>query len=149
MSWWETTPLGEMSDDQWEALCDGCARCCMVKLEDEDTREVVYTDLVCRFLNLESARCTVYPQRHERVPDCVNFEAAEAQQFDWLPSSCAYRRLANGRGLAWWHPLVSGRRETVVEAGISVLGRVTSEDDVHEDDLELHVVRWIEPERVV
>lgn len=146
MSWWENARLADLDDDQWEALCDGCARCCMVKLEDEDTAEVFYTSVVCRYLDLKAARCTVYPDRHRLVPDCVPFDADAATQFDWLPETCAYRKVARGEPLSWWHPLVSGRRETVVEAGISVLGRVISEDNVPEEDLEEHIVRWIEPE---
>ena len=146
MSWWHDTPLEQMTDQQWEALCDGCARCCMVKLEDEDTAQVVYTSVVCKYLDLRGARCTQYPKRHELVPDCVEFNSVGAHEFGWLPSSCAYRKLAGGEKLEWWHPLESGRAETVVEAGISVLGRVVSEEFVHEDELEEKVVHWVEPQ---
>ena len=146
MSWWETTPLAEMDEAQWEQLCDGCARCCMLKLQDEDTDEVYYTDVVCQYLNLSTARCRRYPERHELVPDCVHFDESAAQAFDWLPSSCAYRKLAHGEPLEWWHPLVSGDPSSVVEAGISVLGRVVPEGEVEEADLEDHIVRWVEPE---
>ena len=123
---WETTPLNALSVAEWEALCDGCARCCLVKLEDEDTAEVVYTDVVCHLLDQDSCRCTHYPERHDLVPDCIDFDADLVQALAWLPESCAYRRVAEGRGLAWWHPLISGSAETVVAAGISVRGRVVS-----------------------
>ncbi len=148
MNWWDELPLEALNETQWEALCDGCARCCMIKLEDEDSGEIVYTTVVCRYLDMDCARCTVYPERHVRVPDCVPFGAADAADFHWLPDSCAYRKRAAGKPLDWWHPLNSGRPESVQEAGISVIGHVVSEDQVHEDDLELHAVRWVSAEEV-
>ena len=142
---WERKTLAEMDAHEWESLCDGCARCCAIKLEDEATGEVVTTRVVCRLLDLESCRCTRYPERHRLVPDCVRLTAETVASFAWLPSSCAYRRLAEGRGLAWWHPLVSGDPATVVDAGISVRGSVVSERDVHPRDIVEHVaVRWVD-----
>lgn len=144
MSFWQEKSLLEMSQSEWESLCDGCARCCMIKLEDEETGDVYHTGLVCDLLDLESCRCSRYPERHELVPDCIEFDADLAATLRWLPTSCAYRRLAEGRGLASWHPLVSGRPESVHEAGISVRGRVLHAAGVHERDLEDHVVHWVE-----
>jgi len=144
LSFWRDKSLTEMSDAEWEALCDGCARCCMIKLEDEDTAEVHYTALVCNLLDIERCRCTRYPARHELVPDCIEFSADLAATLAWLPHTCAYRRLAEGRGLADWHPLVSGRPDSVHEAGISVRGRVIPARLVDEDDYEDHVITWVE-----
>lgn len=144
MSFWRQKHLTEMTAAEWESLCDGCARCCMIKLEDEDTGEIHYTSLVCDLLDLNACRCSHYPQRHELVPDCIEFDADLAATLRWLPVSCAYRRLAEGRGLADWHPLVSGRPESVHEAGISVRGKVLHAGRVHEQDLTEHVIRWVE-----
>ncbi len=143
MSFWETKTLQELTPTEWESLCDGCARCCMIKLEDEDDGRVHYTDLVCDLLDLDACRCTRYPQRHELVPDCIEFDADLAAQLRWLPKTCAYRRLAEGRGLADWHPLISGRPDSVHAAGISVRGRVLHASEVHEDEQVEHVVRWV------
>ena len=140
---WEHKTLAEMNDAEWESLCDGCARCCMIKLQDEDTEEVHYTAMVCRLLDLETCRCTRYPERHQLVPDCVVLTSERAREFHWLPESCAYRTLAEGRSLAWWHPLVSGDPETVVAAGISVRDRVVPEDHVHPDEHETMLVTWV------
>ncbi|MBV1906448.1 MAG: YcgN family cysteine cluster protein [Pseudomonadales bacterium] len=141
---WETKTLSEMSAEEWESLCDGCARCCMIKLEDEDTQEIVYTSLVCKYLNQQSCRCTRYPDRHELVSDCVELNADLALEFSWLPKTCAYRVLAEGRSLEWWHPLVSGSGKTVHKAGISVRGKTISEHHVHPDAMEEHIINWIE-----
>ena len=141
---WETKTLDEMTEDEWESLCDGCARCCTLKLEDDDTGEIHFTGVVCRLLDQDSCRCTRYSRRHELVPDCVRMNSGNIANLGFLPRSCAYRRVAEHRGLAWWHPLISGREETVHEAGISVLGKVVSEQGVHPDDLENHIVRWVE-----
>ena len=144
---WERKQLGEMSRQEWESLCDGCGRCCVVKLADESTGEVHPTSVVCRLFDLDTCRCTHYRDRHRLVPDCVRLDADKASEFDWLPDSCAYRRLAMGRGLAWWHPLVSGDPQTVIDAGVSVYGNVVPEQAVHPDEaLEESVVRWVEVE---
>ena len=141
---WERKTLEQMSAAEWESLCDGCARCCLLKLEDEDTAEVVYTRVVCQLLDQRRCRCTRYEERHRLVPDCVVLTAVEARSFAWLPVSCAYRTLAEGRPLEAWHPLVSGDPKSVHRAGISVRGKVVSERFVHPDDLEDHVIRWVE-----
>ncbi len=139
---WRQKSLAEMSKDEWESLCDGCARCCLVKLEDEESGEVVYTDLTCRLLNLDSCRCTRYADRQSLVPDCVSLDPELASRVSWLPSTCAYRRLAEGKDLPEWHPLITGDLETVHLAGVSVRHRAISETEVVEEDLEDHVVDW-------
>ena len=140
---WRHKRLAELSRAEWEALCDGCGRCCLHKLEDTDTREVTYTRVACRLLDLDTCRCTDYANRRRHVPDCVRITAAMLKDCDWLPWTCAYRRLAEGRDLAWWHPLVSGDPATVVRAGISVRGRVLSERHVAPEGLDEHEIRWI------
>ena len=144
MSFWRDKRLTEMSREEWESLCDGCARCCMIKLEDEDSGEVCYTSVVCDLLDIERCRCTRYPERHELVPDCIEFDADLAASLRWLPTTCAYRRLAEGRDLPDWHPLLTGRPESVHEAGASVRGKVLHAGSVHEDALAEHAIRWVE-----
>ncbi len=140
--YWRTKTLEEMTRAEWEALCDGCARCCLIKLEDDDTGEIAYTDIACRLLDIGTCRCTRYRRRLRLVPQCVELTPEEVRKLDWLPSTCAYRLVAEGRDLAWWHPLVSGDPETVHKAGISVRGRVVPER--RGDDPEDRVVTWPE-----
>ncbi len=142
--YWRHKRLEDMSRDEWEGLCDGCARCCMIKLEDDETQEVHYTAMVCDLLLQDSCRCADYANRHVRVPDCVVLTATRAKEFDWLPVSCAYRTLAEGRELAWWHPLVSGDPDTVVQAGISVQDRVVPQSSIHESEHEEMLITWVE-----
>ncbi len=139
-AFWKTVPLAEMSEAQWESLCDGCGRCCLHKLRDDDTGEIFWTQVACRLLDLGSCRCGDYPARQERVPDCVQLTPAALESIDWLPPTCGYRRVAENRNLAWWHPLVSGDPNTVHEAGVSVRGRVISERQA--GALEDHLVDW-------
>jgi uncharacterized cysteine cluster protein YcgN (CxxCxxCC family) len=129
--YWKRKSLAEMTSDEWERLCDGCAQCCMVKLEDEDTGEVFYTDVACRLLDPQRCRCTDYGNRAKRVAGCLVLAVDRPENFGWLPESCAYRRLAFGQDLPDWHPLLTGRPGSVHEAGISVRGRVISETETH------------------
>lgn len=139
---WERKALGEMSKAEWESLCDGCGRCCLLKLADEDGGNVVYTDVACRLLDLETCRCSNYPRRQRLVKDCVRLTPENLGALGWMPSTCAYRLLHEGKALYWWHPLVSGDPASVRAAGISVGGRVVSERKVPEDELEDHIVEW-------
>ena len=141
---WKTKSLAAMSQREWESLCDGCGRCCLNKLEDSDSGAIHYTNVACRLLDLKRCRCKHYDQRAQLVPDCVRLSPKNLHKISWLPHSCAYRRLAEGRDLAWWHPLVSGRAETVHQAGISVRGRVVSEEAVPPETFEDHLIDWIE-----
>ncbi len=135
---WETIPLNRMSRPQWESLCDGCGKCCVHKLEDEETGEVFPTNVACRLLDTRTAQCKDYPNRKAHVPECVRLTPAVLETIDWLPASCAYLRVHRGQGLADWHPLISGDPASVVRAGISVRGKTISEDDV--GDLENFII---------
>ncbi len=140
---WKRKSLAEMTPDEWESLCDGCARCCLLKLEDQDTGEIEHTDVACRLLDLQSCRCTSYRRRSRLVPSCIRLSPERLAGLEWMPSTCAYRLLHEGKDLPWWHPLVSGDRRTVHQAGISVRHRVISETEIdEEDDLEDRIVSW-------
>ena len=137
---WKTKSLEAMSHAEWESLCDGCGRCCLHKLRDEDTEKLVFTEVACRLLDVTTACCKDYANRKRHVPDCVKLTPKKLTEIDWLPPSCGYRVVAEGRDLAWWHPLVSGDAATVHAAGISVRGRAVPERKA--GALEDHVVRW-------
>ncbi len=137
---WKRKALGEMTAPEWESLCDGCGKCCLNKLEDETTGEILYTNAACRLLDLDTCRCSSYEDRQRFVPDCRRLTPQNVATIPWLPQSCAYRRLAEGKDLERWHPLVSGSTDTVIEAGISVFGRIVSERDV--EDMEDYIVDW-------
>lgn len=141
---WETKTLTEMSDTEWESLCDGCGRCCLHKLEDEDSGKVFFTSVSCRLLDTYQCRCKQYPQRLQYVPDCIVLKPDQLAGSSALPASCAYRLLAEGRGLPNWHPLLSGDVESVHQAGMSVRERVISEIEVDEENLEDYLLDWPE-----
>jgi uncharacterized cysteine cluster protein YcgN (CxxCxxCC family) len=141
---WRTKSLAEMSDKEWESLCDGCGRCCLLKLEDADTGAIDYTDAACKLLDLESCKCSDYPNRKHHVRDCIKLTPSKVEAFAWMPQTCAYRLIAAGRDLYWWHPLVSGDPETVHAAGISVRGKVVAEAEA--GDPEDRIVTW--PRRI-
>ena len=141
---WKSGSLEKMSHEEWEALCDGCGRCCLHKLEDVDTGLLFYTNVACRLLDERECRCSDYAARRTLVKDCLLLSPNDTAAFDWLPQTCAYRRLSNGMDLEWWHPLVSGDPDTVHQAGISVRGRTVNETDVPVDRLEEHIISWID-----
>jgi uncharacterized protein len=140
---WKTKTLEEMSSVEWESLCDGCARCCLEKLEDEDTGKIYFTHVSCKLLDAGLCACKDYKNRSDQVPDCVRLTPENVRTLNWLPPSCGYKLVAEGRDLYWWHPLISGDPNTVHEAGVSVRGRVQgTENEIADADLEDHIVQW-------
>jgi uncharacterized cysteine cluster protein YcgN (CxxCxxCC family) len=142
-NFWEEKALSEMTNSQWESLCDGCGKCCLHKLEDEDDDKLYYTDIACELLDVESCRCGDYKNRVKKVPSCLTLTPATLKDVQFLPDTCAYRLLSEDKPLASWHPLISGNNASVHEAGISVSGRVLSETYIHPDDFETRVINWI------
>lgn len=143
-NFWQDKALAEMSQAEWEALCDGCGYCCLVKLEDEDTGQLYTTNVSCRLLDTETCRCQNYPQRNELVPQCLVLSADKPELYAMLPETCAYRCLAQGKELAEWHPLCSGDQDTVRSAGVAVCDIAVSEEYVHPDQLEDHIIHPLE-----
>ena len=132
---WKTKPMDLMSADEWESLCDSCGICCLEKEENEDTGMIEITPVACAFLDTTTCRCMIYPERLSLNPECIELTPQTIKDISWLPETCAYRCLSEGRDLPWWHPLVSGDPETVHQAGISVRGKVLSGRYVHPDDI--------------
>ena len=141
MAFWQSKTLSEMTDEEWESLCDGCGKCCLHKLEDDDTHKLHYTNVACKLLNLKTCRCTKYTERTQLVSMCLAIKSFDNDQLAWLPSTCAYRLLAEGETLPDWHPLVSGKSATVVEAGVSVRSYAIAESQVKR--LENHIIEWL------
>lgn len=139
---WEEKSLADMSREEWESLCDGCARCCLIKLQDEDDGSIHYTNVVCDLLDEERCRCTQYEKRSKLVPECVVVKPDIIDQLHWMPLTCAYRLLSEGKPLPEWHPLLSGDPQTVHLAGISVRGRVFKQNQVKDEDLEDYITDW-------
>lgn len=137
-------PLETLSSSEWEALCDGCAKCCLHKLEDADTQEVLYTKVRCSLLIEQTCRCSDYKNRAVRVPNCIDLQDRDLSQLDWLPSTCAYRLRAKGEPLPNWHYLISGDRERVHTEGVSIRGRAISDEYVHPDGFDEHIIHWVE-----
>ena len=129
-----------MTRQEWESLCDGCGQCCLLKLEDEDDGTIYLTKLSCSMLDVRTCRCSDYAKRHELMPDCVSITPEKVRTLNWLPETCAYRLVEEGRDLAWWHPLVSGDTDMVHAAGISVRSEARSEEEVHEDDYGHYII---------
>ncbi|GHA29429.1 UPF0260 protein [Devosia pacifica] len=142
LPFWEEKSLNEMTDSEWEALCDGCGRCCLIKLEDEDSGEIITSDVHCRLLDGDQCTCSDYPNRQQKVPDCIKLTPQNILEIKWIPRTCAYRRLAEGRGLPWWHPLLTGTMQTVEDVGVSVRGKTFNETEVAPDEWERHAVDW-------
>ena len=140
-AFWETKSLDQMTDQQWESLCDGCARCCLLKLQDSETDEIFYTSVSCRLLDIESCCCTDYIQRKSLVPECLHLREMAREEYRWLPKSCAYRRLLEGRPLPQWHPLVTADIYSVQNAAITVDAFAISEEYIHPDQLPEHVIK--------
>ncbi|WP_282062902.1 YcgN family cysteine cluster protein [Roseobacter litoralis] len=139
--YWERKPLSAMNQREWEALCDGCGKCCLNKLEDEDTGEVALTRIACRLLDDDNCRCAHYENRHQFVPDCIVLKPDNLDTHAyWMPETCAYRLLWQGDALPDWHPLISGTAQSVHDAGISVRGITLSEFDVPQDEWEEHII---------
>jgi len=137
---WRVKKLKQMNTEEWESLCDGCGKCCLEKLEDLDTGKISYTNIGCELLDVHECRCKNYAKRDQYVPDCVRLSSANISSLKWMPSTCAYKLLSEGKDLPDWHPLVSGNTGSVHEAGISIRGRAIDADDA--GDFEDHIVQW-------
>ncbi len=143
-SFWKTKTLRQMSSSEWEALCDGCGKCCLIKLIDDLTDDLHYTTVACKLLDCDSCRCGDYNNRKKLVEDCVILSPRLVEELHWMPSTCAYRLIYEGKDLYWWHPLVSGNPNTVHEAGISVRGRAISEREVKDSELPKYIDEFLE-----
>ena len=141
MKFWETKTLAQMTTEEWESLCDNCGKCCLVKLEDEDTGEIVFTSAVCDLIDLDTCRCTSYSERCTLVPECIDLKQHDFAEYNWLPTTCAYRLLVDGEPLPSWHPLISGSAESVKDAGVSISSYAIKESQV--DDFEDHVIGFV------
>jgi hypothetical protein len=142
MKFWETKTLAEMTIEEWESLCDGCGKCCLIKLEDEDSGEIAFTSVVCDLIDLDTCRCTHYSERCTLVPDCIDLKQHDFAEYKWLPSMCAYRLLTDGKPLPDWHPLNSGTVESVKDAGVAIGSYAVKESQV--DDPEDHIIEWLD-----
>lgn len=145
---WRGRTLDELNPQEWEALCDGCGRCCLHKIIDEDD-QLYATRVACHLLDVQQCRCTRYDERLTVVPECLNMTPKLAAELAWLPSTCAYRRVALGEELPWWHPLLTGSASAMHGAGASVRDQAVSELEIDEDDLEFYIVGLLEPEAPV
>jgi len=137
---WQVKNLQQMNDEEWESLCDGCARCCLIKLEDDETNELFFTNVSCYLLDIQACRCGNYANRKFLVPECLQLRTMSEEEYQWLPQTCAYRLLSEGKALPAWHPLISKDAESVAVAGIKVSAFALSEDNVHPDQLEDHII---------
>lgn len=142
---WKTKTLAEMNEAEWESLCDGCGRCCVISIEFEDTNEIAWTDISCRLFDTNTCRCSDYGNRKKRVRDCVKLTPENVGSLDWMPPTCAYRLLNDGKDLHWWHPLVSGDPETVHSAGASARGKTSPNKRHSIARLVDRITEWPEP----
>jgi len=140
MNFWETKTLAQMTTTEWESLCDHCGQCCLHKLEDEETGELAFTRVVCDLFDLDSCLCTRYQERCTLVPECLDLKQHEFAQYNWLPATCAYRLLTDGKPLPDWHPLLTGNQSSVAAAGASISSYAIKESEV--DDLEDYIIGW-------
>ncbi len=140
---WETKQLEEMTPDEWESLCDGCAKCCLIKLEDEETGDIALTRLHCKLLDAETCRCSDYPNRKRHVPDCVILTPKDVSELRWMPASCSYRLIHEGKPLPDWHHLISGDPELIHQKGGSIMGRTLSEETLFDPDDAEQIEEWI------
>ena len=136
---WEGKTLEQLTDEEWEALCDGCGQCCLYKIEDEDSGDIYLTNVVCRYLDRATGLCQVYDERHVAVPTCIQLNPQNVLKYSWIPPTCAYRLVAEGKPLPDWHPLISGEK-AANQKGLLLGDQIVSETEVEMDDLESHVV---------
>ena len=141
MSFWKIKKLADMTAEEWESLCDGCGKCCLHKLEDEDTGKIVFTNVTCKLINLKTCRCTRYNERTQLVAECLDLKQYDFAQYNWLPSTCAYRLLNDGKELPAWHPLLSGSTASVKKAGVSISSYAIKVSVAM--DLEDHIIEWL------
>ena len=141
MSFWKTKKLTEMTPQEWESLCDGCGKCCLHKFEDEKTGKVVFTNVACKLINLNTCQCSRYKQRTSLVPACLDIKQLDIKKFNWLPSTCAYRLLNDGKELPAWHPLISGKTASVKRAGVSISSYAIPESSA--SNIEDHIMHWL------
>ena len=139
---WRTKTLGQMTAREWESLCDGCGLCCLVRFEDEETGEIIPTRVHCKLFDAQTCRCSDYANRHRYVPECIKLTPHNIEALQWMPQSCAYRRLHEGRGLPQWHPLVTGDPESTHRAGVSVRGQTVGEDALADPEDALDFSAW-------
>ncbi|HEY8098275.1 MAG TPA: YcgN family cysteine cluster protein [Methylobacter sp.] len=142
MSFWKTKKPSEMTTEEWESLCDNCGKCCLHKLEDEDTGDIYFTSVVCNLIDLDTCRCTRYAERTQLVPECLDLKQHDFAEYNWLPATCAYRLLTDGEELPSWHPLLSKSPDSVQDAGVSISSYAMKESEI--DDLEDHIIEWLE-----
>ena len=140
---WKNYTLEQLTQAEWEALCDGCGQCCLIKLEDDETNEIAYTKVACKLLDCTTGHCSDYPNRMQHVPDCIQLTTDKLQNIHWLPNSCAYRRVNEGKSLPAWHHLITGSRHNVIKARKSVAGRCISEAEIDSEEIDEYIVKWV------
>ncbi len=139
---WEKKLLSELTKEEWESLCDGCGKCCVLKLENVDNKKIYYTNVSCKLLNRKNIKCNNYKNRKKIVPNCIKLSPKNINYLKWMPKTCAYRRINEGKKLFDWHPLISKRKNSTIESGNSIYGKILSENNVKEDDLIYYLYDW-------